>query len=337
LGEEIMRTCFLHVGTHKTGTTALQIVLTDHHEELQQRGYSYPITGRLRPAPGHHNIAKELFNAPSFSRENGTVDELISEIRSSTHDVILSSELFQTVAFRPARANEFISELHSSGLTVVVIVYLRNQIDYIRSFYLELLKHGLRQPFDEFVQALLKDDVWSWGELSVTLYYSKLLEALERLSDVQLVVRSYDQVKDAALIPDFFSILGLDACEMGIDSNLRVNASASIFDSVVAFYQNRTGNLMDSAQRKIVESLLGELKERNIDPSPRLRQTIIGQVDVSNQGVFSKYSVPPFPRAREQWRQNDRAGTVEDTMYMEDIFATSLDDLLDDRKYLSGK
>ena len=51
------KTLYLHVGTHKTGTTAIQALLTTRSDAFAQAGLFVPQTGRIDEASGHYNIA----------------------------------------------------------------------------------------------------------------------------------------------------------------------------------------------------------------------------------------------------------------------------------------
>src|SRR5204862_1632178 len=73
------RELLLHVGTHKTGTTSLQVTLADLSADLAARGILYPETGRV--GAGHHNIAWGLVGDRRFDRGVGYLDELADEIR----------------------------------------------------------------------------------------------------------------------------------------------------------------------------------------------------------------------------------------------------------------
>src|SRR5262245_50995930 len=129
-----MRRCFLHIGTHKTGTTALQAVLDKHDADLENCGYLYPKTGR-NPFAAHHNIAWELLGDERFRREQGTLEQLINEISSTDRDVLISSEAFY-ICFRQNKLEPLITRIMRSGFEISVIVYFRNQIAFSLSAYL---------------------------------------------------------------------------------------------------------------------------------------------------------------------------------------------------------
>ena len=68
LGSE-MKTIFLHVGTHKTGTTSIQHFLARNRYELQERGFSYPDIHMLEDA--HHCLGGQLINGVGLSIFSG--------------------------------------------------------------------------------------------------------------------------------------------------------------------------------------------------------------------------------------------------------------------------
>ncbi len=204
-----MRKCFVHVGTHKTGTTSIQMVLSGCAERLQEAGLLYPNTGRVSEPYAHHNIAWEVGAANFFRRENGGIEDLLKEIDSCEHNIILSSEDLSSLIGTP-RFNKFIKTLQEHGLQVCVIVYLRNQIGYIRSLYLQGIRNGRTGPFGGFLARAL--EAKPLPELGINfLDYRDMLNRLKVLKDVDLIVRSYDDAQRGSLISDFLSILGLTA------------------------------------------------------------------------------------------------------------------------------
>jgi len=74
------RRVLLHVGLHKTGSTALQRFLANAAEELRVRGVLYPVSGRPANSEGHHNIAWQMGGDRRFRSFAGTLDDVASEI-----------------------------------------------------------------------------------------------------------------------------------------------------------------------------------------------------------------------------------------------------------------
>lgn len=93
---------YLHIGTHKTGTTALQVFLSKNDRRLQDTGFLFPKSGRIGTFSGQHNIAWELNGDPCFDKALGNLAELSQEISSSgCHNICLSSEDFEYLYRKP--------------------------------------------------------------------------------------------------------------------------------------------------------------------------------------------------------------------------------------------
>lgn len=147
----------VHIGVHKTGTTALQAALADARTELSRYGVRYP--GRRQ---AHHAAAIAVIGKTWGWTNNGgqrkdlqNFDRLARQIAAHTGRVIVSSEHWcespdevaeQTVAaFGPDR--------------VQVVVTLRNIGNLLSSSYQQYLKYGLRARYEPWLENLFaKDD-----------------------------------------------------------------------------------------------------------------------------------------------------------------------------------
>ena len=318
-----MRTCFLHIGSHKTGTTTVQTLLGTHYEDLLQRGYLYPRSGRMQAPPGHAALAHETCDFPGSGTSGELIENLIDEIRKSDHNVILSSEVFHTAVLSPVRFEHFIGLLQSCGLQVVIITYLRNQLDYARSIYLELLKHGLADSFAEFLDVALKQEVVRLNPGGIFAFnHRNFLHHLDRLENVKIVVRSYDQVATESLVGDFFQVLGLNADELGIDTTLSVNVSLPLIESLALFYQNWIRRSANQTESQIIAELMKALNPSSVDLSADSQQKIIERFRPSNDFVCSKYGIPRFARMASAPRRREPG--AHELIHMEALFSNEL-------------
>ena len=150
---------FLHIGTHKTGTTALQTFLMVNKQLLREHGVLMPVSGCIGPYSGHHNIAWELNNDHRFQSDYGTLDDLCAEIsESDCHTVVISSEDFESLYSIPEALVTLKRRLNDVGCQVEVIIFFRELGGYITSLYAELLKHGLDLSFRAFKKQILDTD-----------------------------------------------------------------------------------------------------------------------------------------------------------------------------------
>ena len=148
----------LHIGTHKTGTTALQETLAANRGALAAQGIVYP---RLdaREA-GHHRLVTPWIDLAHRRYAGPSGIELwqgLAERHAGGRDtLLLSSEGFSRA--RP-QAVDFaaLAGLVAGFRRRSVVCYLRNQADYIQSIYLQVLKRGRWVDFDRFVAGCLAE------------------------------------------------------------------------------------------------------------------------------------------------------------------------------------
>jgi len=177
---------FLHIGTHKTGTTSIQNFLSLQKEFLWRNGFMLCCSPRGKP-----NF-KELFHAaimPSrradmILRKPGPgrfllkwrLRRYIRRImnRNSSVSLIASTELLSLLRY-PAEIVK-LKELFPTGTTFTVVLCLRPKEDFLASYKRQLdaqkIAYGARQGLSNYVE---KD---SW-----LIDYDSLKRAYEILTD----------------------------------------------------------------------------------------------------------------------------------------------------------
>lgn len=137
------RRCVLHIGTPKTGTTALQVFLAANAESLRSHGFNYPATARR--GGGHHDLAFMCsggypeWSAPNEHSFDTLTRQLKQEIQASPLDLILSSENFYWLCSAEIVA-ELIAALGIDPRNTTIVVYLRRQEDMVVSWYNQAVK-----------------------------------------------------------------------------------------------------------------------------------------------------------------------------------------------------
>lgn len=111
------RGVLLHVGPHKTGTTAIQGSLAAAREELAARGVLYPGKTRSQADPARvaSGFASPIGSALPPRRH---WDELVAEVAAAPGRVVISSEYFDVVL--PDRGREIVAELGGDAVDVVI-------------------------------------------------------------------------------------------------------------------------------------------------------------------------------------------------------------------------
>ena len=148
----------LHIGTHKTGTTALQETLAASRPQLAARGIIYP---RLHPREsGHHRLTSLWIDLAHRRYAGPSAAELWHRLAEGhaggRNTLVLSSEGFSRARPQAVDFAELAGLVTGFGRRTVVC-YLRNQADYIQSVYLQVLKRGRFVNFDRFVADCLAE------------------------------------------------------------------------------------------------------------------------------------------------------------------------------------
>ncbi len=143
----------IHIGSPKTGTTAIQQFLSDNRQALAAGGVNYARTGRPHIA---HNAVPGQFREDGGAAFCAGLAKEIAESAVPLH--VVSSELF----FRPA-----VSRMVSTGLAthlpealkdnLRILCYVRRPDKYVEALYKQLVKQGRIAPApDEFLVSHIK-------------------------------------------------------------------------------------------------------------------------------------------------------------------------------------
>lgn len=190
------RICYIHAGTGKTGTTAIQYELTMAGDYLASHGLAYPdFSGNLTAASGGKPTAgngRLLFGLLS----RGKVEKALSIVNEHARDsdkFVISNEGFCSL---PADIlGAFNDGLIEFGFRTKCCVCYRPQADFVVSYYLQALKANKidwRESVDDFAARSIEEGTfikkWGWlnnadklakvfgGEQLLVLWYPALME-----------------------------------------------------------------------------------------------------------------------------------------------------------------
>ncbi|CUI01650.1 hypothetical protein [Leisingera aquaemixtae] len=208
------RTLILHIGAHRTATSALQDYLHSNFEKLQEKGFFYPFKVRR-----HLKLVNNLFSGgrtPAEVAQN--ITERADKRPQRIHTVILSDEdicmrrdLGVLAAFR-------------EWFDVKVVFTLRRQDSWLESWFFQNIKWQWNRKlshctFDEFM-AMREDFHW--------IHYDRYLHHLETLfgqENIIVNVHERDQMKDGP-IEAFCDSIGLTD-RSGFSAPSHINESYS--------------------------------------------------------------------------------------------------------------
>jgi len=150
------KTIYLHIGAHRTGSTAIQAYFSGHRQDFLASGLLYPLAGIPPNLTGHHYVPwlfRRQKNVPALAADS--VRTLRREIQESEADsVLISSEDLEEHSFP---IGEIVKELELDRYRCVIVLFIRRQDDLIASAYASRVKQGRYiVSLRNFVEAQLK-------------------------------------------------------------------------------------------------------------------------------------------------------------------------------------
>lgn len=198
--------CVLHIGTPKTGSTALQYFLSRNRDQLASAGVVYPAS--VERGHAQHDLAFLTGGGyPEWATtQPASLDELIERTRieldgqPTESRLILSSENFYWLS-EPSRARNMLASLGYRPEQVAVVVYLRRQDEAVESWYNQLIKAlGYSASFEQ--------SIVDYGELWD--YEAQIARWAAAFGSASIVPRIYcSEGGSFDVRRDFVSVLGL--------------------------------------------------------------------------------------------------------------------------------
>lgn len=191
----------LHIGTHKTGTTAIQRALRNNRRRLIKLG--------LAAQPTIHRELREVLiqsgrNEPACARVAGRFLEVCSP---KLNGIVISNEGFSGDPLSGyANASEMAERLRicTRDFDVKILIYLRRQDEFVESLYTQKIHEGHSLSFADFLQSIT----------SVCFDWYALVESYaEVFGRENIIVRRYEKrfmPCRESILEDFFHIAGAE-------------------------------------------------------------------------------------------------------------------------------
>jgi hypothetical protein len=294
-------TLYLHCGLHKTGTTSLQAALSASHARLREAGLLYPLAGRfpLRDRPGggpgkphHHNLVFQLARSRRFDHRHGDLGDLASEIATFDGDVVLSSEIFEWFLADPPALAPIEQLARMTGRRFVIVIYLRNQIDYCESLFHEMLKHGAGREYRQHADAIAQAGQSAFRDWVNQFDYERMLDGLAGSGLCELTVRNVHSLAGGSIFADFAAAIGFDGDIQPSPGEENSNQRLTPIRALGQFYRNRSTPRMTAVQR----ARLRHLTERVANPvtGSALQQRFIERFAEGNRRVCAQWGLVPL-------------------------------------------
>ncbi len=278
--------CYIHIGIHKTGTTSLQKMLAWNRAYLARKGLLYPKQCTWRG--GHHNLAWEIFGDARSHKKYGSIKELKTEIEKNDQSIcLLSSEDFSRFGLpHKKKLRDHFKKYHPK-----IIVYIRNQFDYIVSSWSTVVRNETTgSKFKEYYNFCMKK------RLNLLDYAMFLDEWAQVFGKENLIIKIYNKNLGLNLHEDFMNLFNVNTNELKLPE--RSNTSLPYAQlNVIRIINNFNLQLDYEKRTEFVDALLKEIdqnfviRSKIIPPKDRvmLRKNTDAFFEESNRVVAQKY------------------------------------------------
>lgn len=163
--------CILHIGTEKTGTTAIQEYLRSNRSELQKRGVYHPVAADtehssqwefvaiVHHAPWNQDTGRELGITDKVSQDafrdqlRETLDQEF-QAAENADTLVVSSEHFQSRLYLDREISALKDFLEAWVETFEILVYFRRQDELALSLLSTRLKSSAQVTLDNILKTL---------------------------------------------------------------------------------------------------------------------------------------------------------------------------------------
>jgi hypothetical protein len=216
----MVKKLYLHIGWRKTGSSAIQQLITRNTVDATFLGIRVPTIGSSAQklvtgaAPiAHHGLAN--YKKPEDWAANW--ESFTEQVNSGgSAEYLISSEIFSSAMGKDDGYIRLLGEKLKIFDEVVIFCWLRRQDQYMNSLRVQKAKHGgVKNERKDHVKRFPAD-----GK------YFELLTKLEaNITNAKIVPFAYS--KNSNIESDFLHVLGREGSSLAADESSRINASVS--------------------------------------------------------------------------------------------------------------
>jgi len=327
----ILKELILHIGTSKTGTSAIQSYCTKNREKLKEFGYEYPRMGfRFKGVSSNRNghflccrimdeNGKRRFDEELAVRSEGY--KKLKESFQNSDKVILSDEhIWNACELKKEGLLQVKRRMDEQNIAVKIIVYFRRQDEWMQSAWGQKVKGGLCKSFSEFMSGTIcKDYNLNYGK--------RLQDFIDVFGRENVIVRPYERCQFAdkkSVVADFLSQLNLPLEQMPEEVARVINPSlegvyieAKRYLNQFSEFHNRRGWLMRWLLQLQEEDALEGKKWSFYAPGERSK--FFQQFKASNDALAKEFKINeentlflnPVDESTYEFVGNDTAKIVE--------------------------
>lgn len=205
----------IHIGTHKTGTTALQNYLGENREILRRRGLCFPVMPeKWNRVPELHNgywlkqaalLGTDLVTNEDESKVTRCMEACKKCLVDQADPVVLSEERLWYYGTRPGFWKALREAAKETGADdIEVIVYLRRQDLFAESLWAQNVKGS------QCLTITIDDYLGRKRIVSACDYAKGIKRLIKVFGKDNLIVRIYDRttLKNGSITDDFMEAIG---------------------------------------------------------------------------------------------------------------------------------
>jgi hypothetical protein len=295
----------LHIGTHKTGTSALQRCLLQNEQILADKGIHYARMKRSKHSNGLARLVakKDLVEAKAF------VDRQVDKAKSiGAKTLIITAESFyaMTMFFHKyhgrqrhdywtseSDAIERLRDMLPWEVSTRLIVFFRRQDRFLESIYRQVVKtQSVAMPIDEFRIFMSEPlDYWRHMEIWNAVFPNCAVYTYEQASD-SISAFFLRNVLDLANVEEF----------EGLDSRRNVRWNRDVLE----YKRMLNGMDMSAVDRRMSQLACKELARSLPDDSqyqdylsPAAREMLLREMEPGNALLSETFGMTPFPVSDE--------------------------------------
>lgn len=201
---------FIHTGTHKTGTTAIQRFLKANREAFESKGFGIAGLNRTERAQIKQtaaNIQKNIKTTNEHDPIKGSIIRCKSNCRKQLHSFIISWEGFSGSNCNGyTNANNYADLIgaYKNEFILKSMTFFRRQDDFIESMYVQSVKQGYRETFDYYLDHI-EPKGFNW------LLMTKAWETALGQDNVSIARYGKEYFEDqTSILKQFIQFLGLE-------------------------------------------------------------------------------------------------------------------------------
>ncbi len=275
-----MADLWLHIGTPKTGSTAIQLFGRDHAAFLAERGVRFVPMGRRA---SFNKLAKAMRqNDEAATAAWAQVGERgVREAAEDARHVVASSEMLSTNGVDLERLRHAMPSLDQMPLHIVI--YVRRQDKYLESFFKQRVKTGrYMHSLQEYITS--RRDQYGDYERIVSRWQAGFPEA-------RIHLRRFEtpRLEQGNVIADFLALLGVTDLPEGALAEQPANEAPSLELLNLLQLLKRAGPYDIDRLRPILQTALPVAKGATRLMSAAEAQSVLAYYDSCNEALRARF------------------------------------------------